>query len=119
MSGDITQPSSKALFTLGSQNAAAESCAVLGGHFIIELRRLFVPIFLHGGAAHIIFNLSFQLNMGCDWEREHGHLLFALLFFPAGVTGNLLSGAMGYTGVGASTSCYGLVGASMARTGLV
>merc|ERR1711920_369864 len=26
---------------------------------------------------------------------------------------------MGYSGVGASTSCYGLVGASMARTGLV
>src|ERR1700736_2145291 len=34
--------------------------------------RVIVPIFLHGGILHILFNLIVQLRLGVDMEKEIG-----------------------------------------------
>ena len=50
-----------------------------------EIRRLVVPIFLHGGLMHIAFNLYFQFGQGTVSEVEFGRQRFFWLFIVAGV----------------------------------
>eukprot|EP00392_Amoebophrya_sp_AT5.2_P006211 g6221.t1 len=60
-------------------------------------------------------NLYFQFSEGTTAEVEFGAAKFLLLFLVSGIAGNLLSDAFGVSGVGASTSCYGLIGVQMGR----
>jgi membrane associated rhomboid family serine protease len=82
-----------------------------GGKFVVELRRLVMPIFLHVGFFHILFNVMFQVLSCPRALASYGSRRFLVLFLATGTCGNLLSGAAGHSGVGASTSCYGVVGA--------
>eukprot|EP00928_Gymnodinium_smaydae_P091547 TRINITY_DN75265_c0_g1_i1.p1 TRINITY_DN75265_c0_g1~~TRINITY_DN75265_c0_g1_i1.p1 ORF type:complete len:311 (-),score=42.28 TRINITY_DN75265_c0_g1_i1:167-1099(-) len=113
----LLSPSGLANFKLGSSSHVAEMCAIRD-HFpkhIIELRRWFVPIFLHANPMHIFLNVYFECSSGPRIEAEEGPLFFMLLFFGAGLTGNLLSDAFGVNGVGGSTACYGIIGMDFAR----
>jgi rhomboid protease GluP len=78
-----------------------------------QVWRFVTPIFLHAGFIHIIFNLLFQLRFGLIAERRWGTLRFAILYFIAGVAGNLMSCLIYYNSVsvGASTALMGVVGA--------
>eukprot|EP00927_Polykrikos_kofoidii_P034957 TRINITY_DN29540_c0_g2_i1.p1 TRINITY_DN29540_c0_g2~~TRINITY_DN29540_c0_g2_i1.p1 ORF type:complete len:342 (-),score=40.83 TRINITY_DN29540_c0_g2_i1:189-1214(-) len=116
----IVEPSNQALWKLGSSNWIAERCVTeVGGKFLVELRRLVIPVFLHGGLLHILMNLSFQFMSGPGALELYGPLRFCVLFLGAGVCGNLLSDAFETNGVGASTSLYGLIGADIAQVWLV
>lgn len=115
----FAEPKPMANWKLGSSNWEAERCAsAVGGKYFVELRRLVVPIFLHGGILHIMLNLYFELMSGQRSLEKYGPKAFLVLFFVAGVSGNLLSDAFKTNGVGASTSCYGLLGADLAQVWL-
>jgi membrane associated rhomboid family serine protease len=78
-----------------------------------EYYRLLTAGFLHDGLLHILFNMVFLYFMGRMLEPAIGRLNFGVVYFVA-----LLSGAFGallfepdaYT-VGASTACFGVLGA--------
>ena len=104
------EPTNLALLRIGSGNSLGLSCAACG--YVLELRRLIVPIFLHLGILHILLNVFFQLSMSPRFESMLGSPgKFLTLFIGSGVVGNLVSAARGSNGSGASTACYGLLGA--------
>jgi len=113
----VLQPTSHVLWVFGASNRDAETCGVRDNfpHHLWELRRWFVPIFLHGNPMHIMLNLYFECSAGPRIEERDSSLAFALLFLGAGMMGNLLSAAVGGgVSVGGSTSCYGIIGMDMA-----
>ncbi|SBT35051.1 rhomboid protease ROM1, putative (ROM1) [Plasmodium ovale wallikeri] len=71
-----------------------------------EIHRLILPIFLHANVFHTFFNVFFQLRMGFTLEKNYGILKIIILYFVAGIYGNILSSAVTYCPikVGASTS---------------
>lgn len=74
--------------------------------------RFIVPIFLHGGLVHIGFNLLLQLTLGRDIERQIGTLRFILVYFSAGIFGNVFGGNYapnGLPSVGASGALFGIL----------
>ncbi|MGI6125579.1 MAG: rhomboid family intramembrane serine protease [Planifilum sp.] len=81
-----------------------------------EWWRLVVPIFIHIGLFHILFN-SFALYLfGPQLEWLFGRIAFLFLYLSSGFVGNLMTYWFmtwaGQTGVsaGASGSIYGLMG---------
>ena len=107
------EPHPLALLRIGSMGGEYVHCNVL------ELRRFFVPIFLHGGIAHLAMNIVFQLTSLL--EVEVGSRKFIQIFLLSGVTGNLLTGAItpGISSIGASTACYGMLGAQYMREWII
>ncbi|MBI3162185.1 MAG: rhomboid family intramembrane serine protease [Chloroflexi bacterium] len=77
-----------------------------------QVWRLITPVFLHGSVAHIFFNMYALFSIGSFLERHFGHRRFALLYFLAAFSGNVLSFLLtdGYS-VGASTAVFGLAAA--------
>ncbi|EOD46789.1 putative rhomboid family membrane protein [Neofusicoccum parvum UCRNP2] len=74
--------------------------------------RFITPIFLHGGIIHITFNMLVQLTVGRDIEKLIGSIRFFLVYFAAGIFGNVLGGNYGPNGtpsVGASGALFGLI----------
>ncbi|KAF2278800.1 rhomboid-domain-containing protein [Westerdykella ornata] len=74
--------------------------------------RFITPIFLHAGIIHIGFNMLLQLTLGRDMEKEIGAIRFALVYFSAGIFGNVLGG--NYAGpalpsTGASGALFGVL----------
>lgn len=68
--------------------------------------RIFIPIFLHAGFLHIIFNLLLQLTMGASIERNIGILKYAIIYILSGISGFLLGANFTPAGI-ASTGCSG------------
>lgn len=77
-----------------------------------EVWRLITPVFLHGSLLHIFFNMYALFSVGNLLERHFGHGRFALMYFLAAFSGNVLSYLFtrGYS-VGASTAVFGLIAA--------
>jgi len=116
--GFSLNPTGKALFKIGSSNSLAEMCAFRSNfpQHVLELRRWVVPICLHLSPLHILLNVYFECSCGPRIEERDSALSFTVLFFGAGLMGNLLSDAMGVNGVGGSTACYGIIGMDFATT---
>ncbi|MCL6590334.1 MAG: rhomboid family intramembrane serine protease [Firmicutes bacterium] len=79
-----------------------------------EYWRLFTPIFLHGNEIHLLVNCYSLYILGQLAERIYGPRKFAIIYFGAGLLGNIMS--MIFTspyayGVGASGAIFGLLGA--------
>ena len=75
--------------------------------------RLFTAGFLHDGLLHILFNMVFLYFMGNMLEPAIGRLNFGLVYFVtllSGSFGALLFEPQAIT-VGASTACFGVLGA--------
>lgn len=77
-----------------------------------EIWRLITPMFLHASLLHIGFNMYALVVLGLRLERVYGHGRFLLLYFLAGITGNLFSFYLtpGIS-IGASTAVFGLLAA--------
>ncbi len=77
-----------------------------------EIWRLVTPMFLHASLLHIGFNMYALIIFGHRLERIYGHSRFLLLYFLAGITGNLFSFYLtpGIS-IGASTAVFGLLAA--------
>ncbi|KAI5967576.1 hypothetical protein CANMA_003010 [Candida margitis] len=74
--------------------------------------RVFIPIFLHAGFLHIIFNLLLQLTMGASIERNIGILKYAIIYIASGISGFLLGAnftPQGIASTGASGALFGVV----------
>ena len=67
---------------------------------------MIVPIFLHGGILHILFNLLVQLRLGADMEKEIGSVRFIIVYFTSGIMGFILGANFAGDGI-ASTGCSG------------
>ncbi len=103
------------LFRLG----ARESHAILYG----EIWRLVMPIFLHGGVMHILFNTWVLMDVGPQMEETYGSSRYLFLYLITGIFGNVAStawsilvhGGWGIS-IGASGSLMGLIGLMIAIT---
>ena len=90
----------------------------LAGPFIQqnhEYWRIITSGFLHDGLLHILFNMVFLYFIGRILEPAIGSFNFTVVYFVslvAGSFGALLFQPDSYT-VGASTACFGLLGALM------
>ncbi|KAJ1565782.1 hypothetical protein HK096_010177 [Nowakowskiella sp. JEL0078] len=75
--------------------------------------RFIMPIFLHGGVVHILFNLLFQARTGFDMEKEIGFIRVALIYFISGFAGFLFGASYSpaVSSVGASGALFGLIAA--------
>jgi len=95
---------------LGAKNAYAEK-------YSGEVYRFFVPIFLHAGFIHIIFNIWAQLRYGLILERQWGIKITMVIYFISGIAGNLFSSCVQpYSlSVGASGAIMGLLGGNLAE----
>lgn len=79
-----------------------------------EWYRFITPMFLHVDVMHLLFNMGALFSVGVMLESLLGRINFLLLYFIAGITGNLVSFMVdSFTGAfvvsaGASTSVFGL-----------
>jgi rhomboid protease GluP len=78
--------------------------------------RLVTPIFLHAGPLpfilHLLVNCYSLYILGNIVERMFGHIKYALIYFIAGIYGNIASFIfIVQNGVGASGAIFGLFGA--------
>lgn len=81
-----------------------------------EVWRLLAAMFLHIGLMHLAFNSWALLSLGRDIEAFYGSFWFAVIYFIAGLFGNvayyLFGGAI--LSAGASGAVFGLIGAEVA-----
>jgi len=77
-----------------------------------EYWRLITPMFLHGGIVHLFFNSYSLYVIGPAVEDLFGSVKFAVIYFIAGIIGNVASFAFStHMSVGASGAIFGLFGA--------
>ncbi|KAF8328875.1 uncharacterized protein EI90DRAFT_2997656 [Cantharellus anzutake] len=72
--------------------------------------RFITPIFLHAGLIHLAFNMFAQCTLSAQVEREMGSVAFIILYFAAGIFGNVLGGnfaLVGLPSLGASGAIFG------------
>ncbi len=107
--------SGRVLLRLG----ARESHLIFAG----QLWRLVMPIFLHGGVMHILFNTWVLMDVGPQMEETYGSPRYLFLYLVTGIFGNVAStvwsiflyGGYGIS-IGASGSLMGLIGLMIAIT---
>ncbi|CAI5757192.1 unnamed protein product [Candida verbasci] len=96
-----------------SQLCGLSELPVEGSKFLPnQWYRVFIPIFLHAGFLHIIFNLLLQVTMGASLERNIGILKYAIIYIASGIGGFLLGAnftPQGIASTGASGSLFGIV----------
>jgi len=81
--------------------------------------RFITPIFLHAGFVHIILNMLAQLTAGAEIERDMGSGGCIVLYFAAGIFGNVLGGnfsLVGIPSVGASGAIFGTIAVRLGAT---
>jgi membrane associated rhomboid family serine protease len=86
----------------------------------MEWKTLLTSIFMHGGPAHLFFNMLFLFIAGDNVEDRLGHLGYLVFYVLAGLAGSLthvymalgpLSSMAGTPTIGASGAISGVVGA--------
>ncbi|MDD1743201.1 MAG: rhomboid family intramembrane serine protease [Methanomassiliicoccales archaeon] len=78
---------------------------------------VFTSMFIHDGAAHILFNMLFLFLIGLQLEDRVGKLKFAAVYFAAGLIGVLVESVVRWGSVGliigASAAISGTMGAML------
>jgi len=77
--------------------------------------RFITPIFLHAGIIHFLLNMAAQLTASAEVEREMGSIGFLVLYFAAGIFGNVLGGNFSLVAapsIGASGAIFGTIAAT-------
>lgn len=72
--------------------------------------RFFVPIFLHAGVVHLLFNMLAQCTSSALVEKMMGTPKFLVLYLAAGIAGFVLGAnfaLVGQPSVGASGAIFG------------
>lgn len=107
VSGFRTSISTQVLYEMGAMFAPAVASP-------FDWYRFVTPMFLHVDLMHLLFNMAALFSVGYLLERILGRWNYLLLYFIAGISGNVLCYAVDmYTGefvvsAGASTSVFGL-----------
>ncbi len=95
---------------LPSALGAKDNAAIIQG----QLWRLVTPLFLHGTIFHIGANMYSLYILGPILERFYGRRRFLLLYFLAGISGNIASFYFtAADSIGASTAIFGLAAAQV------
>ncbi|MBN2042879.1 MAG: rhomboid family intramembrane serine protease [Candidatus Aenigmarchaeota archaeon] len=82
--------------------------------YILQIWRIFTSLFVHASASHLFFNMLGLYFFGKTLEDEVSPKTFLLIYFLAGIVGNLAFGMVtGDAVVGASGCVFGLMGAAM------
>lgn len=84
--------------------------------------RMLSAMFFHAGIEHLFNNMIILLFLGSMLEKEFGHLVFGVVYFLAGIGGNILS--LFYKvkmhseiiSIGASGAVFGLDGLLLAAS---
>lgn len=79
-----------------------------------EWWRIITSMFLHGGFAHVLFNMFSLFLFGPELEKIAGKMRFLTIYFLAGIFGvaaTFLTQDPYYASVGASGAIYGIFGA--------
>ncbi|MPZ12965.1 MAG: rhomboid family intramembrane serine protease [Chloroflexi bacterium] len=77
-----------------------------------EYWRLIMPVFLHIGVVHLVFNTVGLLSFGRLVETTYGHVRFLVIYLVSGVAGSVLSYLMSPSpSAGASGAIFGIAGA--------
>lgn len=84
-----------------------------------EYGRLISSMFLHGGAAHLLFNMMALYVFGKAVEDEIGSLNFVGIYFSSGILAGIISVVVKHVidpndlviSIGASGAIYGIIGA--------
>ncbi|CAO3653192.1 unnamed protein product [Cunninghamella blakesleeana] len=103
-------------FKAGSQCSIEELCGFggFGGSAPNQSFRFFIPIFMHAGIIHFLLNMLTHLRLGADLERAYGLPRYLVLYFSAGLFGNVLSSMLAQplqVSLGCSGALFGLIGA--------
>ncbi|KAM3134402.1 Rho1-Guanine Exchange Factor-like protein [Paramecium bursaria] len=93
------------LYLLGSKHTPSIK-------YELELYRLFNPIFLHASVNHLLCNTLGHLLLCNQFENQYGTKEFLILYFSAGLFGNITSAYYNIygTSVGASGAIFGIIG---------
>jgi uncharacterized protein len=83
---------------------------VLNSLAYLELWRFVTSIFLHGGLAHIAYNLFALVLFGSILENFIGGRKFLAVFFATGILANLVSVNFYSSSLGASGAIFGIIG---------
>jgi len=73
--------------------------------------RFIIPLVLHGGIAHIFFNLTFQVRTGVQMEKDFGTWRILIIYLASGIFGFAFEATSMPTSpsVGCSGALYGLM----------
>lgn len=91
----------------------------MGVLFLMEEKayyRIITSMFLHADIHHLVNNMILLIGIGMMIEAEVGHIRYGIVYFLAGIGGNLASAAWElmscdfYTSIGASGAVFGLDG---------
>jgi membrane associated rhomboid family serine protease len=80
----------------------------------VEIWRFFTAIFLHGGLAHLLYNIFALALFGSMLERFIGSRRFLVVFFVTGILANVVSFNFYDSSLGASGAIFGVIGALIA-----
>ncbi len=84
---------------------------VLNQSSYIQIWRFVSAIFLHGGVAHLIYNLFALILFGSILERLLGGKNFLITFFLTGIGANIIAVFFYPSSLGASGAIFGIIGA--------
>jgi rhomboid protease GluP len=109
------------VYVIGYFDPSLELSMRLGGannrEFVLvngEYYRLLTSMFLHGGLAHITFNMLSLYIIGRTIEALYGHVRFIAIYMLGGLTGALLSAFLNdVLSVGASGAVFALFAAEL------
>jgi uncharacterized protein len=76
-----------------------------------EIWRFLSAVFLHGGLAHLVYNLFALILFGSILESLIGGRKFLIVFFISGILANLISVNFYDSSLGASGAIFGIIGA--------
>jgi len=76
-----------------------------------QVWRFVTSIFLHGGIAHLFYNLFALALFGSILERIVGGKKFLITFFVSGILANIVSVNFYSSSLGASGAIFGIIGA--------
>jgi len=71
--------------------------------------RFVIPLLLHGGIFHLIFNLTFQIRTGIQMEKDFGTWRIVVIYLASGIFGFAFEASSMPTSpsVGCSGALYG------------
>jgi len=76
-----------------------------------QVWRFLTAIFLHGGIAHLLYNIFALALFGSILEKLIGWKKFFRVFFISGILANLVSVSFYNSSLGASGAIFGIIGA--------
>lgn len=84
---------------------------LLDSNHPLQIWRYFTSIFLHGGLAHLLYNVFALALFGSMFERLVGYRRFMIVFFVTGILANIISINFYDSSLGASGAIFGVIGA--------